>query len=73
LTQEFVNGTWTDSERAACPASGALLPIELDPGITLVTVRAFTSTGRFRFVATVDESKDFSNSSRTASNAFAIP
>ena len=73
FTQQFVNGAWTDSERPACPASGALLPIELDPGITVVTVRVFTATGRFRFVATVDDSKDFSTSARTASNVFAIP
>jgi hypothetical protein len=73
LTQEFVNGAWIDGENAACDATDALTPITLDPGLTLVTVKVFTASGRFRFVTTVGESEDFSSSARTTSNAFALP
>jgi hypothetical protein len=73
LTQQFVNGAWINGESAACDAADALMPITLDPGITLVTVKVFTTSGRFRFVTTVGESEDFSSSARTTSNAFALP
>ena len=73
LTQQFVNGGWTDAAIAACPAGDGLNPIELDPGLTLVTVKVFTEPGRFRLVTTVGESEDFSNSERSTSNSFALP
>jgi hypothetical protein len=73
LTQQFVNGGWTDAANAACPAGDGLNPIELDPGLTLVTVKVFTEPGRFRLVTTVGESEDFSNSARSTSNSFALP
>lgn len=73
LTQKLVNGAWIDVENAACDAADALQPIELDPGFTLVTVKAFTTGGRFRFVTSVGETRDFSTSAQTASNTFALP
>lgn len=72
LTQQLVNGTWMDGDNPACPAHSALGPIQLDPGFTLVTVKVLAQSGRFRFVTTVGETEDFSNSARTTSNSFAI-
>jgi len=72
LTQQFVNGTWADSDNPACPPSSALSPIQLDPGFTVVAVRVLAQPGRFRFVTTVGDSEDFSNSARTTSNSFAV-
>lgn len=73
LTQQFINGSWLDGANAACTAGDALYPIKLDPGLTLVTVRVFTNSGRFRFVTTVAESDDFSDGARSTSNPFALP
>jgi hypothetical protein len=73
LSQQFVNGKWIDGTNAACSAADALNPITLDPGLTLVTVQLFTEPGRFRFVTTVGETEDFSNSARSTSNSFALP
>ena len=73
LTQQFVNGAWVDRETPACPASSAFSPIQLDPGFTLVAVRVFTQSGRFRFATSVGETEDFNNSARSTSNAFALP
>lgn len=73
LAQQFVNGAWLDDDNAACPSGDALNPIELDPGVTIVSVKIFTSRGRFRLVMTVGESEDFHNSAQTTSNAFALP
>jgi len=72
LAQQFVSGTWIDAPNAACPAESALSPIQLDPGLTLVTVKVFTNAGRFRLVTTVAESEDFSSAARSASNSFAV-
>lgn len=72
LPQQFVNGSWTDGDNPACPASSALSPIQLDPGFTLVAVRIFTRPGRFRLVMSVGETEDFANSARATSNSFAI-
>jgi hypothetical protein len=72
LTQQFVNGTWIDGANAACSATDAANPIELDPGLTLVTVKVFAEPGRFRLVTTVGDGEDFSNSSRSTSNSFAV-
>lgn len=72
LTQQFVNGVWTDGENPACPPSGVLSPIQLDPGFTLVAVRVFVQPGRFRLVTSVGETEDFSNSAQATSNSFAI-
>lgn len=72
LAQQFVNGTWIDAPNGACPAGSALGPIELDPGLTLVTVKVFTDPGRFRLVTTVDDSEDFSSAMRSTSNVFAV-
>jgi len=72
LAQQFVSGNWIDAPNAACPAESALDPIQLEPGLTLVTVKVFTSPGRFRLVTTVAESEDFSSGARSASNAFAV-
>jgi hypothetical protein len=72
LTQQFVNGVWSDAENPTCPAGSAVSPIQLDPGLTLVAVRVVTQTGRFRFVTTVGQSEDFSQSTRATSNSVAI-
>ena len=72
-TQQFSSGTWIDAADATCPAGGALNPIELDPGATIVAVKLFSASGRFRLVTTVGESDDFSQSARSTSNPFAIP
>jgi len=71
-TQQFVNGAWSDADNPTCPATSALSPIQLDPGLTLVAVSVLTQAGRFRFVTTVGESEDFSNSARATSNSFSI-
>ena len=73
LTQQFVNGTWIDGANVACPAGEAVNAIELDPGLTLVTIKVFAEPGRFRLVTTVGETEDFSSSARTTSNSFALP
>jgi hypothetical protein len=73
LTQQFVNGTWIDVANAACPAGDALYPITLDPGLTLVAVKVFTASGRFRLVTTVGATEDFSSSGRSTSNSFSLP
>ena len=73
LTQQFVNGKWIDVANAACPAGDALSPITLDPGLTLVAVKVFTESGRFRLVTTVAETEDFSSSARSTSNSFSLP
>src|SRR5690349_13297644 len=72
LAQQFVSGAWIDAPNAACPAGSALNPIELDPGLTLETVKVFTDPGRFRIVTTVAESEDFSSATRSVSNSFAV-
>ena len=72
LTQQLVNGTWTDGDNPACPPSSAFSPIQLDPGFTLVAIRVLAQSGRFRFTTTVGETEDFRNSARTTSNSFAI-
>jgi hypothetical protein len=71
-TQQFVNGAWSDADSPTCPASSALSPIQLDPGLTLVAVSVLTQAGRFRFATTVGESEDFSNSARATSNSFSV-
>ena len=70
--QQFVNGAWSDADNPTCPAGSALNPIQLDPGLTLVAASVLTQAGRFRFITTVGESEDFSNSARATSNSFAI-
>jgi hypothetical protein len=73
LPQQFVNGAWVAGNYPACSALDALAPIELDPGFTLVAVHVFGSSGRYRLVMTVGETEDFSTSSQSTSNSFAVP
>ena len=70
--QQFVNGAWSDADNPTCPAGSALSPIKLDPGLTLVVASVLTQAGRFRFITTVGDSEDFSNSARATSNSFSI-
>jgi hypothetical protein len=73
LKQQLVNGRWTDVANEACAAGAAPDPIQLDPGLTLVAVKVFTESGRFRLVTTVGDSEDFASSARSTSNSFALP
>jgi hypothetical protein len=70
--EELMNGTWTRTSEAACPAHDAASRIELDPGATVVAIHVFAATGRFRLVATVSHDEDFSDGSSVASNSFQV-